>query len=540
MRSIRLKIAILITLLTSTAIYASDNGLSVMEFLNVSVSARNAGTGEALASLSDGVIASYYNPAGLTMADNYQIAAMHSEWFQDLRYEFVGLAMPAGRNGNFGASFSYLGLGEINGYSSSNVPTGAINAFDWSFGMAYGRRMTERFSLGAGAKIINERLDDVTAFGYAADLGAQYRTNRVGLGLGLMNIGPNVKYDQVSSPLPSRIETGLAYWPSGKQLALLTGVGVPFRGKISLKAGIEYTYANALIVRSGFDSAERYDERSGFSLGAGFKISHHSLDYAYNVNSVLGGTHQFSFVLRFGNPRKEKYYSNQQDARPSSTIVASEEPGAAPGPIIIADTIQPAKSDDGNSAASDTGQLVTSNASDSATMTADKSVAVTTNRPVVTITDQPAISDKGNLAASDMAQLATSNPDKSAAVATEKPVTAVTVAPVTTIPDKPVTTMTDEPVAPKIDKRTSRLTGKPATTKSDKHLYLICAGRYGTRADAEKYAGALEKFGYSARVEMVGQNDFRVVLAKESNRSKAEKKMKEFTVSGISCFIEEK
>ena len=532
MRSIRLKIAILITLLTSTAIYASDNGLSVMEFLNISVSARNAGTGEALASLSDGVIASYYNPAGLTMADNYQIAAMHSEWFQDLRYEFVGLAMPAGRNGNFGASFSYLGLGEINGYSSSNVPTGAINAFDWSFGMAYGRRMTERFSLGAGAKIINERLDDVTAFGYAADLGAQYRTNRVGLGLGLMNIGPNVKYDQVSSPLPSRIETGLAYWPSGKQLALLTGVGVPFRGKISLKAGIEYTYANALIVRSGFDSAERYDERSGFSLGAGFKISHHSLDYAYNVNSVLGGTHQFSFVLRFGNPREDKYYSNQQDARPSSTIVVSEEPGAAPGPIIIADTIQPAKSDDGNSAASDTGQLVTSNASDSATITADK--------PATIMADKPAIFDTSNQAVSDTTQLATSNPDKSAAIAAESPVTAVTVAPVTALPDKSVTTVTDDPVAPKTSGRASRSTAKSVTAKAAKHLYLICAGRYGTRADAEKYAGALEMFGYSARVEMIGQSDFRVVLAKESNRSKAEKKMKEFTVSGISCFIEEK
>ena len=500
MRLIRLKIAIFIALLTSAVGQASDNGLSVMEFLNISVSARSAGTGEALASLSDGAIASYYNPAGLTMADNYQIAAMHSEWFQDLRYEFVGLAMPAGQSGNLGASFSYLGLGEINGYSSSNLPTGGISAYDWSFGLAYGRRMTERFSLGLGAKIINERLDDVTAFGYAADLGAQYRTNHIGLGLALMNIGPNVKYDQASSPLPSRTQTGLAYWPLDGQLAVLTGVAVPFRGEISVKAGLEYTYANALIVRSGFDSAERYDERSGISIGAGFKISHHSLDYAYNVNSVLGGTHQFSFIWGLGNPRQHKYFSNQQDARPSSTNVSTEVPGAAPAPIIIADTIQPAIPDESNSIASDTGQLAISNAGDSAAVTADKPATTTADESATTMAARPSATTGENFA--------------------------------TLIADKPVALGAGTPAL-----KTAR---KSAATTADKHLYLVCDGRSGSRADAEKYASALEKFGFSPRVEMLGQGDFRVVLAKESKRAKAEKKLNEFKSSGISCFIEEK
>jgi hypothetical protein len=383
-----------------------------MDFLGIGVSARNAGTGEALAALSEGAIASYYNPAGLTMADNYQIAAMHSEWLQDIRYEYLGLAMPAGEKGNLGASFSYLNLGTINGYSSANSPTGGIEAYDWSFGLAYGRKITEPLSLGFGAKIVNERLDNITAYGYAGDLGAQYRAGNIGIGLAIMNIGPNVKYERVSSPLPSRVETGVSYRPWGDQLAILTGVGVPFRGDIAYKAGLEYTYAGALIVRGGFDSAERFDDQSGLSMGAGFKISSHSLDYAYNANSVLGGTHQFSFVARFGEPREAKFYSNLQGPRLPASSGAAGNSGTA--------------------------------------------------------------------------------------------------------------------VSPKV------------RTDKAKQLYVIYAGKYGNRADAEKHMSALEKFGYSPKIEMVALDDFRVILAKENKRAKADKKMKEFKASGISCFIEEK
>jgi hypothetical protein len=377
-----------------------------MEFLNIGVSARNAGTGEALSALSEGAVASYYNPAGLAQAKNYQIAAMHAEWLQDLRYEYLGMAMPTGQVSNIGMSFSYLSLGEISGYSPTNSATGNIKAYDWSLGLSYGRRMTERLSLGLGAKVVSERLDDVSATGYAGDIGAQYRMNKFDLGLAVMNIGPNIKYDQLSSPLPSRVETGISYRPWGDELAILAGAGAPFRGDISMKAGLEYTYAGALVIRGGFDLAERYDERSGFSFGSGIRLSQHSIDYAYNVNNLLGGTHQFSFVIRFGEERQESFHSDMRDQQ----SIGSEKPN-----------------------------------------------------------------------------------DSSSSV-----------------------------------------------TRKAKMIYSVCAGRYGTRADAEKHVSALEKFGYSPKIEMVGPSDFRVVLVKADSRLKAEKKKKEYEDNGIPCFVEEK
>jgi len=484
-----LKLTLLIALLASANISASDNGLSVMDFLNIGVSARNAGTGEALVSLSDGAVASYYNPAGLTMADNYQIAVMHSEWYQDLRYEYLGLAMPTGQNGNLGVSFSYLGFGDINGYSSSNTPTGNIDAFDWSLGAAYGHKITERVSLGLGTKVINERLDDVATYGYAADIGAQYRSNHIGLGLGLRNLGPDVKYDQVSSPLPSTAQAEAAYWPWGDQFAIVTCVGAPFKGDISFKAGIEYAYAGALIVRSGFDSEAQSAGQDGFSMGAGIKISNHSLDYAYNANSVLGGTHQISFVLRLGKPRESIHYSNVEapsfsNQVRSEMVAAKETSQENPSPVTPPTPVMPP--------AQATEQPTAQTAATPATSEAEA--------PVMPAADAP------------IAQTI----NKSAAQG----------------PKEPVTQMPAKPAA--------IVEGKPASRIIAKPIYMVCAGRYGSRADAEKYLGALEKFGYSPRIEMVGQNDFRVVLAKESSRSTAEKKLKEYKEKGISCFIEEK
>ncbi len=85
---------------------------------------------------------------------------------------------------------------------------------------------------------------------------------------------------------------------------------LPFQGPTGFRVGLEYTYAGLLTLRSGYDSAERIDSRSGMSLGAGVNIMSQSLDYAYNANSLFGGTHQISFALKFGQPQEKSALIN--------------------------------------------------------------------------------------------------------------------------------------------------------------------------------------------------------------------------------------
>lgn len=296
---------LILTVFIGSVAYAGDGaGSSAMEFLKIGVSARSAATGGAFSALSDGPMSAYYNPAGLSRADNIQIAGMHAEWFQDLRYEYIGLALPVGRAGGLGLSFSYLNFGNIEGYSETNVPTGNISAYDMAMTLSYGHQITGGLSMGIGVKGIGEKLDNVDAFGFAGDVGLQYSYGNYLGGLSLMNIGPDIKYETSSSPLPTTVNTGISYFPFGSNLALMAGAAVPFSGDVSFKAGFEYTYQNLMVLRSGYDSQNSIDDNTGLSFGGGLNLTSHSLDYAYNVNSLMGGTHQISFVLRFGQPRE--------------------------------------------------------------------------------------------------------------------------------------------------------------------------------------------------------------------------------------------
>ncbi len=295
----------MLAFLVGSTAYAGDGaGSSAMEFLKIGVSARSAATGGAFSAISDGPMSAYYNPAGLSRVDNIQIAGMHAEWFQDLRYEYIGMAMPVGKAGGLGLSFSYLSFGDIEGYSETNVPVGNISAYDMAMTLSYGHQITSGLSMGLGIKGIGEKLDNVDAFGFAGDVGLQYRYwNYLG-GISLMNIGPDIKYETSSSPLPTTVNTGISYFPFGSNLALMAGAAVPFSGDVSFRAGLEYTYQNLMVLRSGYDSQNSIDDNTGLSFGGGLNLTSHSLDYAYNVNSLMGGTHQISFILRFGQPRE--------------------------------------------------------------------------------------------------------------------------------------------------------------------------------------------------------------------------------------------
>lgn len=313
-------------MITSSAFAGAGTGTSAMNFLNIGVSARSAATGGAYSAVSDGPMSAYYNPAGLAHSENMQLAGMHSEWLQDLRYEYLGFAAPVGNKGGLGLSFSYLSYGTIQGYDASNQSTGNISAYDLAATLSYGYRITQNLSLGVGLKTVGEKLHDIQAFGIAGDFGAQYDFGTVTTGLSIMNFGPPLRYDQSTSPLPTTVNAGVSVMPYGSQLTILAGTSASFTGDYSFRGGIEYMYANTLILRTGYDSESNFDTKSGFSFGGGLNLSVHSLDYAYNINSLFGGTHQISFVYRFGKERVTSFSDDKIRQKPYAAIVPATKP----------------------------------------------------------------------------------------------------------------------------------------------------------------------------------------------------------------------
>jgi hypothetical protein len=119
-----------------------------------------------------------------------------------------------------------------------------------------------------------------------------------------MNFGPKLKYESVRAPLPTTVNAGVSYMPFGTDLAVLIGGSLPAYGEFSLKTGLEYNYENIIMLRTGYDSGHNLGDKSGISFGGGINVSNHNLDYAYNINDMMGGTHQITFVFKFGDRRK--------------------------------------------------------------------------------------------------------------------------------------------------------------------------------------------------------------------------------------------
>ncbi len=452
-------------------------GTSAADFLNIGVSARSAATGGALTAISDGPTSCYYNPAGLATVENIQVAGMHSEWLQDLRYEYIGYAMPTGQRGGLGLSFSYLSMGEIKGYSATNTPTGDISAYDMATGLSYGYQISPALSVGLGAKWINEKLDDITASGIAGDIGLQYRSFSYAAGLSLVNLGPKIKYAASSSPLPTAVNAGFAYYPFGSNLAIMVGGVMPFYGDFAFKGGLEYTYNSVLSLRSGYDSENRGDSQNGISFGAGLNILNNSLDYAYNINNAMGGTHQISFVLRFGQARQSKSFQ-----RTEPTVIPSQDQPAA--------KVEP-------------------------------------------IQEQPVVEIKPP----EIQPIAPTEPIPVQPAAQIEPLQQQPIAQVIPVSIGEPVAIAAPTLADSV-KTDSAVVEKAQPVKISKPVYMVCAGRFGNKETADKNIMTLRKFGYSPKLYFDGKSNYWVVLGEAGGMKKAEKMKKNFDEEGLNCIIE--
>jgi hypothetical protein len=327
---------------------AVASGTTAADFLNINVSARQAAWGGAGLALDNSIAASYFNPAGLSMIDRPGINVMHNLWYQDISYEFLGAAMPIGSNSTFGIAAAYLHMGKIDIYDMLDQQSGTLSPYSMAGIISYGRRISESFGIGIGAKYITEKLADVQANGYAVDLGAQYYTGGFTFGLAATNLGPKMKYEFESFSIPSAISIGGSYELSSFPLSFLMGVKAPISGEVGFSTGFEYKPAEFLALRSGYGGIGADNAANNLNFGAGFKFMGGTIDYAFNPGGDLGSTHFFSFTYNFGEARRPEFPEKTvaQQISNAPTIVSSPPQQIAlaePVPETIATPVIAAK-----------------------------------------------------------------------------------------------------------------------------------------------------------------------------------------------------
>ena len=136
-------------------------------FLKIGVGSRAEGMGGAFTAQVSDATALYWNPAGLAHIKQPQVVFNYFDWVADMQYNYLGLAIPAGRRGTFGMSLIYFNMGdmikttELSPYGDE----GTFNASDFAVGLGYGINVSDRFVVGVQAKLIRETISFFFCFG---------------------------------------------------------------------------------------------------------------------------------------------------------------------------------------------------------------------------------------------------------------------------------------------------------------------------------------------------------------------------------------
>jgi len=278
------------------------------QFLEIGVSARAVGMGEAFISIADDASAIYYNPAGLTQLYEKQFMFTHIDYAADMNYEFGAFVLPVWSIGGvlgFGAYMLDAGTIDETTYEYAEGTGRTFGAKEYALSASYARSLTDHFSVGLTLKLIDQVYESQRATGWAADVGTTYDTGYRGFRISMVisNFGPDMTFITEGHPLPINFKFGGAFnvIENESHRATLSLEGShPSDNLEKYSAGVEYTFRDMFALRLG----ERFQvDAGGFSAGAGVILPLRDwmvrLDYGYFDFGVLESVHRFTLGFSF-------------------------------------------------------------------------------------------------------------------------------------------------------------------------------------------------------------------------------------------------
>lgn len=309
-------------------------GTAGLQFLKLGVDARAIGMGEAYTAVTDDISSVYWNPAGLALTRNNQFLFSHTNWFADIKHEFVA-ASRFTDIGVFGLSISYLHMDYMDITTEEMFrPTGeTFSPYNLALGLTYANQFTDRFTFGFTGKFLRENLgweEQHAVNGFSIDVGTTYNIgwNNLIIGMALRNFGPDLEYtvdndedglfdedpfdlidndgdglideDREEYPfkLPMNFSLGIAmdlYRKGNNSLIASAQLDNCVDRKETWNVGGEYKMG-VFAIRAGYQF--NYDE-AGLSLGLGWRVPVNfaiiDIDYAY---TSMGDLEEASFMSK--------------------------------------------------------------------------------------------------------------------------------------------------------------------------------------------------------------------------------------------------
>ena len=368
MKKVLLRTVLIVLLSSSMHTYAQFRKYS-NEFLNIGAGARGLGMGGAqVASVKDGN-AGYWNPAGLVHIKDFPVVNfMHAEYFSGIgKFDYGSVAIPlSDKKRTIALSLLRFAVDDIPNTLFLFEPDGSVNynnirsfsSADYAFLFSYAQSLKQTgnrlFSFGVNAKVIHRNVGTFAkAWGFGLDAGVQMQTKHWKLGISARDVTTTfnawsfsfteeekeklyltnneipVKSTELTAP---RLVLGAAYdFALGKNFTLQSeaNADITFDGKrnviisanpvsIDPRMGVELGYKNLIFVRGGIYNFQRaladgdtLNQKKVWiyqpSLGAGFKLKHIAIDYAFtNLANQSNPLYTHIFSIRLDLVKKEK------------------------------------------------------------------------------------------------------------------------------------------------------------------------------------------------------------------------------------------
>ncbi|MES2799050.1 MAG: hypothetical protein V4638_03475 [Bacteroidota bacterium] len=362
MHHLKKRTALIVLVLLQSTLHAQIAPKYSNEFLNIGVGADALGMGNAFSAQSAGVMAAYWNPAGLTNTNKWlDVGLMHAEYFAGIsKYDYIGVAHQIDKKSAFAVSAIRFAVDDIPNTTQLIDNNGNINydnittftAADYGFLFSYARKLkVPGLSLGGNVKIIYRKVGDFAkSWGFGLDGGVLYEMKNAKFGAVLRDAtstfnawifnlddemkevflatGNEIPENGLELTLPRLILSAYKKIPFGEKGIYGAGeidFDITTDGKrntliksnfasIDPHFGIEFGFKSFVAIRAGLSNMQNItnlDDSKSFnvqpSIGVGLAIKALKIDYAFTDigdASVALYSHVISLRLMLNPPKK--------------------------------------------------------------------------------------------------------------------------------------------------------------------------------------------------------------------------------------------
>lgn len=276
-------------------------------FARMGFGARGVAMGNALTAVTNGEVATYYNPALSAFSSQRTASATFTFLSLDRYLNFLSYTQPLQPMAGLSVGIINGGVRDIDGRDGDGSHTENYSTYENQFFLSFSNRVEENISLGVTVKLLHSKLfEEVKSTTVGFDIGVLIRpTESIAIGASIQDLNSKYRWDTKSIyqsngrttedtfPYLSRI--GVTYeFPAQSGILSIEFENSSEKTNL-MRFGAEYTILENFSVRGGLDRWEFSDQATGVKPSFGFTVKNSydgwspALAYAYVIESFAPG-----------------------------------------------------------------------------------------------------------------------------------------------------------------------------------------------------------------------------------------------------------